>query len=161
MWNNAYFRERTDRHPERKKCRENHGLGAVIPREDISFVRSKFLSDKREEYKDDEELSKFLSSDKSDEYKYLIIKHLEEDLSGLNRKDYEIEARRCAVYRERNKQAINQRQAEYCELIRKEKRYYCKLCDKAFAQRFHLQKHFESKKHLRKVTNKNALQIAY
>ena len=39
------------------------------------------LSDKRTEYKNDVMLSKFLSSDKSDEYKYSIISLLETDYS--------------------------------------------------------------------------------
>ena len=64
--------------PNAKKCRENHGLVTAVPREDV-FKRSKFLLDKREEYKDDKLLSKFLTSDKSDEYKYLIINLLETD----------------------------------------------------------------------------------
>ena len=67
--------------PDAKKCRENHGLVAAIPREDMTFKRSKFLTDKRVEYEDDEVLSKFLTSNKSDEYKYLIIKLLETDYS--------------------------------------------------------------------------------
>ena len=67
--------------PNAKKCRENHGLVAAIPGEDMTFKRSKFLLDKRTEYKNDEVLSKFLASDKSDEYKYSIIKLLETDYS--------------------------------------------------------------------------------
>ena len=38
-----------------------------------------FVEQKREEYKDDEVLLKFLTSNKSDEYKYSIIKLLETD----------------------------------------------------------------------------------
>ena len=67
--------------PNAKKCRENHGLVTAIPPEDITFKRSKFLLDKRTEYKDDKVLSEFLTSDKSDEYKYSIIKLLETDYS--------------------------------------------------------------------------------
>ena len=40
-----------------------------------------WLSNKRVEYEDDVVLSKFLSSDKSDEYKYSIINLLETDYS--------------------------------------------------------------------------------
>ena len=39
------------------------------------------IEQKKEKYKDDGELSSFLSSDKSDEYKYSIIKLLETDYS--------------------------------------------------------------------------------
>ena len=41
-----------------------------------------WLSDKRVEYKDDVVLSKFLSSDNSDGYKYSIINLLETDYNG-------------------------------------------------------------------------------
>ena len=47
----------------------------------LNSAGRKFLLDKREEYKDDKLLSKFLVSDKSDEYKYLIINLLETDYS--------------------------------------------------------------------------------
>ena len=59
-----------------------------------------FVERKKEEYKDDEELSKFLASNKSDEYKYYIIKHLEEDLSKR-------------TYYESNREAIKQQKAKY------------------------------------------------
>ena len=63
--------------PDVGKCRANHGLTAAVPPED-------WLSNKKVEYRYDEDLSKFLSSDKSDEYKYSIINSLETNYSRPN-----------------------------------------------------------------------------
>ena len=90
------------------------------------------IEQKKEEYKDDEEISKFLTSDKSDEYKCLIISLLETDYSRFTysesnkkvikqRNDNHRESHKEVIrryktdYRESNKDDIKQQRADYYE----------------------------------------------
>ena len=135
----------------------------------LNSAKREFLLDKRTEYENDEVLSKFLTSDKDDEYKYLIMNLLETDYSkctysgsyqavlrkprkeknqaGYREASKDVNTRRKVDYYESNKEAIKQRQADYRESNKQNKIHYCKLCDRAFGTNVVLQHHLNSLKH--------------
>ena len=56
-------------------------------------------------------------------------------------------SKRQADYYKANKEAISKREADYREANKQGKRYYCKLCDKAFSIDQGLQRHLKTEKH--------------